>query len=98
MLFKDVLELITVTPATDSEGLPAPVKSYRKVFANAKSVRASEFYQAAAVNLRPAIVFEMMAIDYQAEQVLRFNNREYSIIRTYMTGPDRIEITCQEVG
>lgn len=59
---------------------------YRQVFANKKSVRQSEYYQAATVGLRPELVFEIHGEDFEGEEMLRYNGKEYAIIRVYDKG------------
>lgn len=65
-------------------------------FANRKAVRQSEFYQAHALGLRPEKTFEVMAIDYNGEDFLRHDGKEYKVLRTYDKG-EKIEIICEGV-
>lgn len=62
---------------------------YKMVYANKKSVRQSEAYQASAVGLKPEIMFEIHSIDYESEERIKFNDKVYEIIRVY----DRGEVT-----
>lgn len=69
------------------------------VFAEKKSVRQSEFYAAAAVGLKPELVFlvderdfSMAATEKYDPAEILYNERHYNIIRTYCTGAD-VEIT-----
>ncbi|MEN6349334.1 MAG: phage head closure protein [Syntrophomonas sp.] len=90
-----VIQLITITaPTTDDDAIPVEVKTYRTVFAAKKSVRSQEFYQAAAMQLRPSIVFEVYSREYKGEEFLRYDGKEYSIIRTYDKNGERIELVC----
>lgn len=66
----------------------------RMVFANKKSVRQNEFYQAQALGLRPELMFEIRSFEYTGEEKLEFDDHEYSIIRTYDRG-ETIELICQ---
>lgn len=65
-----------------------PVQSYvwRDVFANKRSVKQSEFYQAASVGLKPEIVLEVKSIDFNNDEKVQYNNKEYFIIRSYDKG------------
>lgn len=65
------------------------------IFADRKSVRQSEFYQAAAVGLKPEITFEIRTIDYEQEPILIYNEQNYTIIRTFEKQDDFIELICQ---
>ena len=69
------------------------------VFTEKKSVRQSEFYAAAAVGLKPELVFlvdeqdfSMAATEQYDPAEIIYNERHYNIIRTYCTGAD-VEIT-----
>ncbi len=96
MLYKDVIELITITETVNYLVNIIKTASYRLVFANRKSIRQSEFYQAQATGLRPELMFEIKSIEYEGEGSLRFSNKDYSIIRTYDRG-ENIELICQGV-
>ena len=70
-----------------------------EVFAEKKSVRQSEFYAAAAVGLKPELVFlvderdfSMAATEQYDPTEVIYGERHYNIIRTYCTGAD-VEIT-----
>lgn len=89
MLWRDVIDLISVEYTTNSIGDAIPQESARQVYANRKSVRQSEFYQAMATGLRPEIMFEVRSAEYQGEPTVRYEGKDYSIIRAF----DRGEIT-----
>lgn len=70
-----------------------------EVFAEKKSVRQSEFYAAAAIGLKPELVFlvderdfSMAATEQYDPAEIIYGERQYNIIRTYCTGAD-VEIT-----
>jgi len=62
---------------------------WRDAYANKKSVRQSEAYQAAAVGLKPELMFEVRSFDYEQEERIDYNGKLYEISRVY----DRGEIT-----
>lgn len=66
----------------------------RMVFANKKSIRQSEFYQAMAHGLTPELMFEVNFKDYAGESKLTFNSKTYQIIRTYTKNDEIIELVC----
>ena len=68
---------------------------YRQIFANKKSVRQSEFYQAATVGLRPEMVFEIHSEDFEGEERVRYNGKEYVIIRVYEQSSGQLELTVR---
>ncbi len=95
MLFNDIIKLIATTSGKNSIGDAIKIPSEREVFANKKSIRQNEFYQATATGLRPEIMFEIRAIEYQGEQSLEHDTKKYNIIRTYKKGGELIELICQ---
>ena len=97
MLFKDVISLITVTTTENELGDTIEVSTERQVFADKQSVRQSEFYQAAATGLRPELMFAVRTIEYNGETKLKYNGKEYSIIRTYNKDGELTELVCQGV-
>ena len=68
-----------------------PVQSYewREVYANRKSIRQSEFYQAGNIGLKPELMFEVHSFEFNNDEKVKFEGQEYSIIRAY----DRGEVT-----
>lgn len=97
MLFRDVVKLISVATAENDIGDPVEVPVKREVFADKQSIRQSEFYQAAATGLRPELMFVVRSIDYNGEQKLKYNDKEYTIIRTYDKDGELTELVCQGV-
>ena len=97
MLFRDVISLITVTTTENELGDTIEVSTERQVFADKQSIRQSEFYQAAATGLRPELMFVVRTIEYNGETKLKYNGKEYSIIRTYDKDGELTELVCQGV-
>ena len=97
MLFRDVIKLISYTTSENGLGdiIKEPIE--HEVFADKQSVRQSEFYQAAATGLRPELMFVVRTIEYNGETKLKYNGKEYSIIRTYDKDGELTELVCQGV-
>jgi len=93
MLFRDVIKLISITPGGNEIGDPIEISTERQVFANKKSIRQNEFYQAAASGLKPEIMFEIRSVEYQGEKKLEHETKEYNIIRTFDKG-EITELIC----
>lgn len=97
MLFKDVINLVSITTETNNIGDSIEVQTSRQVFANKKSIRQSEFYQAQAQGIRPEITFVIRQIDYSQEHILEYENKQYRIIRTYNQNDEFIELICEGI-
>jgi SPP1 family predicted phage head-tail adaptor len=94
MLFRDVLNLIAVSISQNEIGDFVEVKNDRQIFANKKSIRQNEFYQAAVAGLRPELMFEVRTSEYQDERKLSYNGKEYTIIRSYDKNGEITELIC----
>lgn len=62
---------------------------WTKVLANKKSVRQSEFYEARNLGLKPELMFEVHSFEFNNCEKVKYNNKEYNIVRVY----DKGEIT-----
>jgi SPP1 family predicted phage head-tail adaptor len=94
MLFRDVIDLISITNSENAIGDTIETETPRQVFANKKSIRQSEFYQAAMTDLRPELMFEVRTIEYEGEPKLKYNGKTYNIIRSYSKNGEITELIC----
>jgi len=92
-----IIYLITETTTENTMGDIITEKSYRKTFAAKKSIRQSEHYQAGANGLKPEFTFIIWTREYKGEQCLKFEGKEYLIIRVYEPNSEEIELVCQGV-
>lgn len=96
ILFRDVVYLEGTSTFAENEmgdTLEIPGEN-RMVFANKKSVRQNEFYQAQATGLKPELMFEIRTSEYLGESQLSYNEKSYTIIRTYEKNTELIELVC----
>lgn len=92
----DVINLISESYTENDMGDTITVEERVMVYANKKSIRQSEFYQAQATGLKPAIAFEIHSEEYGEQKKLEYNDKGYHIIRTYDKG-EFIELICEGV-
>lgn len=65
------------------------------VYAEIKSIGQNEFYQAQTAGKKPQIKFVITDhLDYQGQSYLIHGGMRYSIMRTYRTKGNELEITC----
>lgn len=95
MLWRDVINLIKVKNSKNNMGDTVDIESSRQVYANKKSIRQSEFYQAAANGLKPELMFEIRYAEYQGETLLEYNNKKYTIIRQFSKNDEIVELICE---
>ena len=96
-MLDDILELINITYSQNSIGDTLENKTYTEIFGKRKSIKQSEFYQAQATGLKPEIAFEVYSFEYNDEKYVRYNNKEYKVLRTYQNSIDTIEIVLEGV-
>jgi len=96
-MWRDVIRLVTITYTESDIGDIVETRTDRQVYANKKSIRQSEFYQAQANGLRPEAMFEMRSIDYQDERKLLHDGKEYNVIRTYSKNGEILELVCDRL-
>lgn len=97
MLWRDVVDLIGETFTENAMGDTISTLTKRQVFANKKSVRQSEFYLAASSGLRPELMFEVRYVEYNNEDILEYNGKQYAIIRQYSKNDEIVELICEGV-
>ena len=95
MLWRDTVDLVSITYTENAMGDSIEAETSRTIFANKKSIRQSEFYQAAMTDLRPELMFEVRSSDYVDESKLKFDNKTYDIIRVFSKNDEIVELTCQ---
>nr|WP_296464365.1 phage head closure protein [uncultured Acetatifactor sp.] len=80
----------------DPYGDPAmELKLSDAVFAELKSIGQSEFYQAQTAGKKPEIKFKVTDyLDYQGQKYLIHEGVRYTVLRTYRTASNELEITC----
>lgn len=96
MFFSDKINLITLTSTTNAVGNSITSQTKKEIFADKKSIRQSEFYQAQQTGLRPELMFNVYTEEYSNQELLEYNNIEYTIIRAYEKG-EFTELVCQGV-
>lgn len=95
MRFDRIIHLIKIKYVENEIGDTIKIPDRRQVFAQEKSIRQSEFYQAAASGLKPEITFIIWQHEYNGEKYLEFDGTDYTIIRTYKKNSKEIELICQ---
>lgn len=92
--FSDVIDLLKEVDGYDEQGFPAKVLIEKTgIFANRKGVRSAEFYQASSQGHALEAMFIIRSVDYEGEEEIRHNEKEYIIVRTYDKG-EFIELVC----
>jgi SPP1 family predicted phage head-tail adaptor len=92
------INLLDTTTTKDSNGYRVEeVTQKTDIFAEKKSIRQSEHYQAAAAGFNVEIMFLIWSIEYAGEKYIEYKSKVYQIERTYNTG-DLTELMCSLKG
>lgn len=93
----DAVELIGKTTATvDSIGQRVYEEEKTAVFADIESITQSEFLAAGQTGHKPELKFLIWRADYKGQQFVDYNNKRYSIYRTYEAKNGRIELYAEK--
>jgi len=94
--FKDIAYLESETTTLDK--LHRPIVKYSKtaVYCDVKSIGQSEFYQSAVAGYKPEIKLVMKLVDLTNVTHVEYNNKLYTITRTYEVG-DNVEVTLSSM-
>jgi SPP1 family predicted phage head-tail adaptor len=96
-MWKELIKLGNLVE-TIEHGEPIQSYQWREVFANKKSVRQSEFYQAGTIGLRPELIFEVHSFEFDNDEKVKYNDKEYTIIRVFDKGEITELIVSSHVG
>lgn len=94
MRWNDCLELITITIETDRAKNQIRKKTFRKVYANVRSLLFSAKVAAGIDDYSKIKVFEILSVEYGGEEMFRYRGVEYEIIDASMKG-DRTILTAK---
>lgn len=109
-MMNDVINLIVVTKTPDTDGFEQETETPMECFAEIRSVRSAEFYQAAHEGITVKVVAVINVDDYDAAAVVdvvtgkkikpslvEYDGQKYRIARDYKTSKRKVELTLQEV-
>lgn len=98
MTYDNELTLINQTYTEDEIGNQIPVENETVVLCGLKSIGRTEFYNAAVAGLKPELIFVVHGYEYNGQTKVEFEGVRYKVIRTYSTGFEEVELTCERAG
>ena len=98
MTYDNELILISETVTQDEIGQEIKTPTQTSILCGLKSIGRNEFYSAAQVGLKPSLIFIVHKYEYSGEIKVLFENQEYKVMKTYSTGNEELELTCERVG
>lgn len=94
IMYEDMITLIKQTDITDEYGDSVTTQTERSVYVETMSISQKEFYQANEQGLKPEMKFKLADYeDYQDEELVRYHDTDYKVLRTYKTQRNELEIT-----
>lgn len=90
------ITLLTSKYTQDAIGQWVKTVEETDVFGLVSSVTMSEFYQAGMQGFKPEFRISIWMTEYHDEEELVYNNKVYSIYRTYIRDDGRIELYVTE--
>lgn len=97
MIYSDVITLIAESTSQDEDGYQIATETATEIYADVKSVKRTEFYDALRSGITETAVFTIFIHDYDKQRLIDYNGIRYKVERVYQTGLDRAELTCSEV-
>lgn len=102
------IELVIVRKIPDKDGFESETMESMEVFAEIKSVKRSEFYQAARDGINVQLVAVVNTEDMEAATIkeegkkrkptlVKYDDTLYKIVREYRIAKTKVELTLQEV-
>ena len=85
-----------VTEGRDADGYPKEKITETTVFADVSSTKRSEFYAARQAGISLALTVKLRAADYNGQERLSFEGKEYKVERAYTEAREYYELNCSE--
>ena len=86
------IALLKTTYTQDAVGEWIETTSEVNVFAYVSSVSMTEFYQAGLQGMKPEYRFLIWQTEYEGEETLKYDEKIYTIYRTYIRDDGRLEL------
>ncbi len=92
--FDDVVTLVKYkNRKVDEYGNEIIDKRYKEIFCNVNSIGRDSFYSAGNKGLSLAYEITINNFEYEGEEKVIYNNKEFDVIRTYLVDDFLLEIT-----
>lgn len=95
--FDNEITLIKSTIDYDELGNQEVIEEEITILCNVESIGRNEFYEASNQGLKPVKVFVIHAFEYNGASIVEHEDVRYSVMRTYETSFEEMEITCERV-
>ena len=76
IMFSEVIELISFNTSIDENGFEINTETKEEVFANKKSVRSTEFYEAQKLGYKLSVMFVIRPYEYNGQEYIYYENNK----------------------
>lgn len=94
----DVITLVSISFTQDEFGVRRKAESKKEVFCQVDSVTRAEFFEGGRNGLNPQFRITMFFDDYNDEPIVEYNEKRYTVYRTYHSRTDDIELYVERKG
>lgn len=88
--------LVAESYTEDQYGVLQPTTTKRLVYANVTSVTFQEWSEGGRMGLNPEWRVRMFAPDYQGEEIMEIDGKQYAVYRTYQARTDILELYVEK--
>lgn len=88
----DVAYLVAESYTQNDYGVLEKTTTRTQVYVNVTSVTSQEWFEGGRNGLNPQYRFTMFQFDYTGEKIIEYNDKQYTIYRTYNRSVDEIEL------
>lgn len=92
----NVIYLVAYNQVQDSMGIFHKVPEKTQVFCDVVSVSQAEWYEGSRNGLNPQLRFTVFRYDYNGQEAIEYNGKEYAIYRTYVGRNETIDLYTEE--
>lgn len=94
----NVCKLVSSAKTQNDYGVWVETLTEREVFCSVDSVTRAEFFEGGRNGLNPELRITMFYADYEDETLLIYDNKTYSVYRTFLGRNDTIELYVERKG
>lgn len=95
--WSDVAELVKVYPEQDSQGYGVQPEKREIMCHFVDGVSQNEFYRSYKAGLQASATLTLWSVDYEGERYVEFNDKRYSVIRSFVPEEDLTTLVLSEV-
>lgn len=96
-MFSEIIEIVSLDIIVDDNGFETSTEVKTEVFADKKSVRSSEFYEAQKLGYKLSVMFVIKPYEYNGQEYIYYENEKYKVERTYEKDTEKLELICSKV-